>query len=105
VDKRRVNPDFHPFYACYLARLESAKTNDNASKGVPEQRELFVGNVIQAAIENNLNVEGVVFPHDSYLDIGTPEDLVDAILKIQTAIRRNSRSPSNLGKIFRVGGL
>jgi glucose-1-phosphate thymidylyltransferase len=42
-------------------------------------RELFVGDVIQAAIEQGLRVEGVPFPDGSYLDIGTPDDLAKAI--------------------------
>jgi glucose-1-phosphate thymidylyltransferase len=38
-----------------------------------------LGNVIQEAIHNGLTVEYVIFEQGSYLDIGTPEDLVNAI--------------------------
>lgn len=44
------------------------------------ENELWVGNVIQAAIEEGFGIEGVAFPEGSYLDIGTPEDLERAKL-------------------------
>lgn len=43
------------------------------------QRELIVGDVISAAIKQNLNVLAVAFPGDACLDIGTPEDLAKAL--------------------------
>jgi glucose-1-phosphate thymidylyltransferase len=49
------------------------------------QPELSVGDVVQAAIQNNLRVEGVPVSNDPYLDIGTPEDLVKAV-KYFTAV-------------------
>jgi glucose-1-phosphate thymidylyltransferase len=42
-------------------------------------REPFVGDVIQAAIENGLRVEAVHVSSDPYVDIGTPDDLAKAI--------------------------
>jgi glucose-1-phosphate thymidylyltransferase len=51
----------------------------------PEQKpgfspkELFVGDVIQAAIEAGLQVGHVFFPNGRYLDIGTPDNLVKAV--------------------------
>ena len=41
--------------------------------------ELFVGDVIQAAIDDGLRVEAVHVADTPYLDIGTPEDLVRAV--------------------------
>lgn len=41
--------------------------------------ELPIGNVIQAGIAAGLRVEAEVFPDGSYLDVGTPEDLAQAI--------------------------
>jgi glucose-1-phosphate thymidylyltransferase len=35
--------------------------------------------VIQAGIDNGLRVEAEVFPEGTYLDIGTPPDLVRAV--------------------------
>ncbi|MBD3880806.1 dTDP-glucose pyrophosphorylase [Phormidium tenue FACHB-886] len=45
---------------------------------VPD-RELPIGDVIQAAIHAGLHVQAEAFPTGSYLDIGTPEDLVKAV--------------------------
>ncbi|MCI0564229.1 MAG: hypothetical protein MN733_37620 [Nitrososphaera sp.] len=65
-------PVFTHFMHEYLVAIQ--KANDNE----PKQRELIVGDVFKAAIESDLRVEGVVFPDDTCLDIGTPEDLVIA---------------------------
>ncbi len=45
----------------------------------PAARELTAGDVIQAAIENNLRVDAVQVSKDPYLDIGTPERLFTAV--------------------------
>jgi len=39
--------------------------------------------VINAAIKNNLRIETVSFSEGSYLDIGTPEDLLKAIRMVR----------------------
>lgn len=44
----------------------------------PEQ-ELFVGDVILAAIKEGMYAETVTFTRGSYIDIGTPEDLARAV--------------------------
>ena len=41
--------------------------------------DLPVGAAIKAAIEEGLRACGVVFEHDRYLDIGTPDSLIEAI--------------------------
>lgn len=43
------------------------------------QRELYLGDVIQAAIQAGERVENVVFGDGRYIDIGTPEDLAAAV--------------------------
>lgn len=43
------------------------------------RQELFMGDVIQAAIDDGLKVDKVVFAEGIYLDIGTPEDLIRAV--------------------------
>ena len=40
--------------------------------------ELFVGDVVQAALDDGLRVEGLRFPDGRYVDIGTPEGLARA---------------------------
>jgi glucose-1-phosphate thymidylyltransferase len=42
-------------------------------------KELFVGHVIQAAIDANLRVESVLFDTTEYIDIGNPENLFEAV--------------------------
>ena len=44
-----------------------------------KQKEVFLGDVIQAAIQNDLRIEKVFFEDGNYLDIGTPEDMVKAV--------------------------
>jgi glucose-1-phosphate thymidylyltransferase len=72
-------PTFTHFMHEYLSTLQEVREQGNTGSNVSEQRELFVGDVIQAAIDNNLHVEGVIFPDSTCLDIGTSEDLVKAI--------------------------
>jgi glucose-1-phosphate thymidylyltransferase len=49
------------------------------SSAVSESPELSLGEVLQAAIDQKLHVNSVIFPKGTYLDIGTPDDLVKAI--------------------------
>jgi glucose-1-phosphate thymidylyltransferase len=50
-------------------------------------RELFVGDVLQAAIDAGLHVNSVPFDEGYYRDIGTPDDLVSAVLEASSAHR------------------
>ena len=65
-------PVFSRFMHEYLAGIQKTGKQKNG-------RELFVGDVIQAAIDDNLKVEGVPFPDNTCLDIGTPRDLYKAV--------------------------
>ena len=65
-------PAFTQFLHEYLIPL---KADGNFS----QQPELPIGDIIQAAIIKGLRVEAEPFPDGSYLDIGTPEDLVRAV--------------------------
>ena len=44
--------------------------------------DLAVGVVLQAALKAGLLLQSVVFPHDTYIDIGTPEDLAKAVREL-----------------------
>jgi len=44
-----------------------------------QEPELFVGDVVQAAIHDGLKVEGVHVSDEPYLDIGTADDLLRAV--------------------------
>jgi glucose-1-phosphate thymidylyltransferase len=68
-------PVFTRFMHEYLAEIQNRDKVDKYNNS-PKLPELFVGDVIQAAIEHNLHVDGVLFPDDTCLDIGTPEDLL-----------------------------
>jgi glucose-1-phosphate thymidylyltransferase len=76
-------PVFTRFMHEHLAAIQSVSGQGDAGNSAPEQRELFVGDVIQAAIHDNLRVEAVLFPDDTYLDIGTPDDLVKAVRNVE----------------------
>ncbi|MCS6316540.1 MAG: dTDP-glucose pyrophosphorylase, partial [Nitrospira sp.] len=41
--------------------------------------DLAVGVVLQAALKAGLLVQSVMFPHDTYIAIGTPEGLAKAV--------------------------
>ena len=63
-------PVFTTFMHNYLASKDESVAN---------HPEVFVGNVIQAAIDNDMRVEGLQVSDHPYLDIGTPEDLARAV--------------------------
>ena len=69
-------PSFTRFMHEYLALHREA---DGSDQPVSEQPELFVGDVIQAAIRDGLQVDAVPFPDGVCLDIGTPEGLIQAV--------------------------
>jgi glucose-1-phosphate thymidylyltransferase len=48
-------------------------------------REVPIGDVIQAGIEAGLRVQAEVFPEGRYLDVGTPDDLAKAIREFGAA--------------------
>jgi glucose-1-phosphate thymidylyltransferase len=50
-----------------------------ARKSAPHKPELFVGDIVQAAIGDGLRVEAVYVSDEPFLDIGTPEDLIRAV--------------------------
>ena len=65
-------PVFSRYMHDYVSNI---KENTN----VNHQKELFVGDVIQAAILDDMRVDSVLFKDGSCLDIGTPEDLLKAV--------------------------
>ena len=72
-----------PKFTCFMHEyvLAGQKTNmsDKAVANSKEQDEVFLGDVIQAAIQNDLRIDTVLFNDGDYLDIGTPEDMVKAV--------------------------
>ena len=69
-------PVFTRFMHEYLVTVQMEYAQNNSSS---KQQELFVGDVIQAAIHAGLQIETMRFPDGHYVDIGTPEDLVKTV--------------------------
>ena len=65
-----------PAFTDFLHDFLSSKQDGTNTK---IQEEIYVGNIIQEAIKNNLKVSSVKFPKSSFIDIGTFEDLKKAI--------------------------
>ncbi len=73
-------PTFTHFLHGFLASQETRKNlGELANRSVDPQGDLPVGAVLQAAVREGLHVEGLAFPHESYVDIGTPVDLLRAV--------------------------
>jgi len=70
------SPLFTEFMHSYVVSQRTMFENDSSHK---IRRELFVGDVIQAAITSGIKVDTVIFRDGNYLDIGTPEDLVKVV--------------------------
>ena len=69
-------PAFTRFMHDFVTALGQSTT---VARGTAEEREYFVGDVVQAAIDRGMSVETVVFPDSKCVDIGTPEDLLSAV--------------------------
>ncbi|MCJ8280803.1 MAG: sugar phosphate nucleotidyltransferase [Rivularia sp. ALOHA_DT_140] len=67
-------PEFTKFLHEYLISIKE-------DVNLPNLPEIPIGNVIQAAISKGLQVEAEAFEIGSYLDIGTPDDLITAVQK------------------------
>jgi dTDP-glucose pyrophosphorylase len=44
-----------------------------------DRKEIFMGDVIREAIGSELKIDQIMFPQGTYIDIGSPEDMVAAI--------------------------
>ena len=75
-------PTFSQFMHKYLYLIDDRSTLRDGDEGV-QRRELFMGEVINAAIKRRIHLEYEVFPDDTCLDIGIPSDLIKA-LKIES---------------------
>ncbi len=67
----------HEFLVADLKRGQ----NQAANVSIDAKGDLPMGAVVQAAIQEGLHVEGVIFPEGDYSDIGTPEGLMSAVKK------------------------
>jgi glucose-1-phosphate thymidylyltransferase len=71
------SPRFTEFMHEYLAVPRTA----TEQPGPKLPREVTIGEVIQAAVREGLQTQSVVFPRHAYLDIGTPDNLIEAMKK------------------------
>lgn len=65
------NSDFSDYLNSYVLSLLEEKSPEEL-----KNIEIYIGDVVRAAIENNFNVDSVIFENGACLDIGTPEDLL-----------------------------
>ena len=65
------NSKFSNFLNSYVSDL----LNENSIKDL-KNSEIYIGDVIRAAIKNDYIIESVIFEEGTCLDIGTPEDLL-----------------------------
>lgn len=72
-------PKFTQFLHDFLGKIEQ-EINQSKTE-LQSRQEIPIGDVIQAAIAVGFSVEAVPFEYGSYLDIGTPDDLVTAVQK------------------------
>jgi NDP-sugar pyrophosphorylase family protein len=78
-------PVFSEFLHQFL-RADETKRNMSVLASTPNDPggDLAVGVVFQAALKAGLAIQTVKFPQDSYLDIGTPENLAKAVRREAT---------------------
>jgi glucose-1-phosphate thymidylyltransferase len=72
-------PIFSNFMHEYLVDLQKLEEENNAEGNVPQKKELYIGDVFQAAIHNEMHIETVLFRDGSCIDIGTPEGIKRAV--------------------------
>lgn len=64
---------------------DAAQTDDYS-----KVTEIYVGEVIQAAVQTDIKIEKIIFEGSEYIDIGTPDDLARAVqrgLRLQEKIK------------------
>ena len=72
-------PVFTEFLHEYVSVIHNRKVRKGVRSIRPPERQLFIGDVVQAGISKGVRVDAVAFTKGSFLDLGTPEDLMKAI--------------------------
>ena len=75
-------PVFTKFMHDQIAVIMKTKEGSGLSDNVPHNQELFVGDIIRAAIRSRFHIEVAIFSEGFYLDIGVPEDLLEATYQL-----------------------
>ena len=81
------SPVFTEFMHTFVRRARGRGDADkDAYREIDSQGDLPFGAVMKSALEAGLRMWGLVFPDDSYSDIGVPDHLVEAIRLSSSAI-------------------
>jgi glucose-1-phosphate thymidylyltransferase len=72
------NPDFTEFLHGYVLNNKKELKRKRSPNDPNKNKELFIGEVIQAGIRMDLKIDYVIFEDGNYVDIGTSEDLINA---------------------------
>ena len=73
-------PAFSVFLHRFLRAEETRRhLSDLTSRAKDPGGDLAMGVVLQAALKEGLSMQTVLFPHDTYIDIGTPDNLAKAV--------------------------
>ncbi|MCC2641060.1 MAG: putative Nucleotidyl transferase, possible Glucose-phosphate thymidylyltransferase [Nitrospira sp.] len=73
-------PIFSDFLHRFLLAEETSRNLQSlANRANDLSGDLAMGVLLQAALKAGLPMQSVIFPDDTYIDIGTPEDLVRAV--------------------------
>jgi glucose-1-phosphate thymidylyltransferase len=74
-------PVFTQYLHEFVSEHKKKYFDDYFETAVKNKRELFVGDIFQAALADRLTIETVLFSDGNCLDIGTPDDLAKAVGK------------------------
>ena len=72
-------PVFTNFMHEYLTDYQEIEVQNNAAGNLLQQKELYLGDVFQAAIHNEMQIDTVLFHQGNCLDVGTPKDMLRAV--------------------------
>lgn len=72
---------FTRFLHQHLFRIHDQKELTQSDCSAVDVPELYLGDIFQAAIDNGLCIDHILFPDGNCLDIGTPENLVNSICR------------------------
>jgi glucose-1-phosphate thymidylyltransferase len=72
-------PHFSRFMHDYLLSRKEPIRENRKESDITEKTEMHISEIVQAAIERNLQVDTVIFKDGTCLDVGTPRDLIKAV--------------------------
>ncbi len=72
------NDSFTRFMHYFVTQDQEKRLDAGMDQHISSINEIFVGDVIQSALSSDLKIDNVIFSKGSYIDIGTPEDMLRA---------------------------